>query len=284
MNFYLSAFADEYSPSLSGQIEGLNKHGIGFMEIRGVDGKNVAALTVEEAREIRAKLDAGGVHVSSIGSPFGKIGIKDDFAPHLENMKRTMEVAHVLGTDKMRIFSFFMPKGEDPANYRSEVLDRMEQMLLAADKANIILCHENEKDIYGDSPERCLDINEYFANRIKLIFDPANFINCGYKPYEDGFSILGDRIYYMHIKDASDGNTIVPAGCGIGRIPEILAKLAEGNRDMYTTLEPHLKVFAGLKDLENGENTTHIVDTYATSADAFAAATNALKGIVDGLK
>ncbi len=284
MKFMLSAFADEYSPSLDRQIEGLNQHGIEFMEIRGVDGKNVSSLTNDEAREIRRKLDAGGVRVSSIGSPFGKMNITDDFTGHFENFKRTMETAHILGTDKMRIFSFFTPKGEDPANYRSEVMARLEAMLLAADKANIILCHENEKDIYGDSPERCLDINEYFANRIKLIFDPANFINCGYKPYEECFSLLGDRIYYMHIKDASDRNTIVPAGCGIGQIPEILAKLAEGNRDMYTTLEPHLKVFAGLKDLENSDNTTKIVDTYATNEDAFAAATNALKGVIENLK
>lgn len=283
MKFYISAFSDEYSPSLFGQLEGLKKHGIGFMEIRGVDGKNISELTSNEAREIRNKLDEGGVRVSSIGSPFGKINIKDHFAPHLENMKRTMEVAHILGTDKMRIFSFFIPKGENPAAYRSEVLDRLEQMLLAADKENMILCHENEKEIYGDSPERCLDINEYFANRIKLVFDPANFINCGYKPYEDGFSILGDRIYYMHIKDASDSNTIVPAGYGIGQIPVILGKLAEGNRDMFVTLEPHLKVFDGLKALESSENTTHIVDTYATSEEAFGAATDALKRIIANL-
>ena len=35
--FVLSAFADEYSPMLDEQIEGLKKNGIGYMEIRGVD-------------------------------------------------------------------------------------------------------------------------------------------------------------------------------------------------------------------------------------------------------
>ena len=88
--FILSAFADEYAPELDLQIEGLKKNGIGFMEIRGVDGTNVSDLSLEQAHEVRRKLDAAGIGVSAIGSPIGKIGLDDDFEAHLEKLRHTI--------------------------------------------------------------------------------------------------------------------------------------------------------------------------------------------------
>ena len=56
----LCAFADEADPMLDGQIEALKANDISLLEIRGVDGKNISAVTPEEAKEIRNKLDANG--------------------------------------------------------------------------------------------------------------------------------------------------------------------------------------------------------------------------------
>ena len=80
----LSAFADEADKTLEGQISALEENGISLLEIRGVDGKNVSDITLKEAEKIRKKLDVHGISVWSVGSPFGKIEIKDDFAPHFE--------------------------------------------------------------------------------------------------------------------------------------------------------------------------------------------------------
>ena len=36
-----------------------------------------------------------------------------------------------------------------------------------------------KKEIYGDIPERCLElVNNMNSSQMKLIFDPANFIQC----------------------------------------------------------------------------------------------------------
>ena len=53
MNYQLAAFADEASASLEGQIAAMQENDIAMLEIRGVDGKNIADLTLEEAKEER---------------------------------------------------------------------------------------------------------------------------------------------------------------------------------------------------------------------------------------
>ena len=276
--FILSAFADEADALLSGQIEALKEAGIAGVELRGVDGKNVKDLTEDEAREVRAKLDAAGIKVTSMGSPFGKIGVKDDFEPHFKEFEHALELCKILGCDRMRMFSFFYPKGEDAYAYRDIVIERLTRMLDAADKAGITLCHENEKGIYGDVAARCLDLIKHFGGRLKCIFDPANFIQCGEKPIEN-FEILKDHIFYMHIKDALLANgAVVPSGCGDGSLPEIIKNLSAREGELVLTVEPHLTVFEGLKNLQD-EEVKHEY-SYPTRRAAFAAACDAIKGIL----
>ena len=114
---------------------------------------------------------------------------------------------------------------------------------------------------------------EAFDRRLGCVLDPANFIQSGAEPFEHAYRLLRPYMDYMHIKDALRSGTVVPAGMGIGGIPEILAMLArtwEG--ECILTLEPHLRVFAGLAGLENGAGRSVIGTAYATAADAFAAA------------
>ncbi|MBQ8509148.1 MAG: sugar phosphate isomerase/epimerase [Clostridia bacterium] len=278
--FVLSAFADEYSPNFDEQLEGLKKHGIGYMEIRGVDGKNVSDLTEDEMKAVRAKLDAAGIGVSSIGSPIGKIKVTDDFDAHMAKLANCIKAAHILGTKNIRIFSFYMPEGMTREEARPEVMRRLGAMLELAKKEDVVLCHENEKAIYGESAECCLDIQKEFGGEIKLIFDPANFIMDGHEPYPHAYDLLGDKIYYMHIKDASAEHVIAPAGKGVGRIPEILADLDKKvSGKMFLTVEPHLRVFKGFDALERDQKTT-MPNTYATSYEAFGTAVDAIKAII----
>lgn len=277
--FVLSAFADEYSPEFDKQLEGLKKNGVGFLEIRGVDGKNIADLTEDELKAVRQKLDKAGIGVSSIGSPIGKIKTSDPMEPHLDKLKNCIKAAKILGTPNIRMFSFYMPEGVSREEARPEVMKRLGMMLELAKTEGVTLCHENEKGIYGDSPETCLDIQKEFGGEIKLIFDPANFIECSYEPYPHGFELLGDRIYYMHIKDADNEHRIAPAGKGIGRISDIIKELDKREGKIFLTVEPHLRVFKGLEGLQTDDK-TKIPNTYATSEEAFGAAVSAIKEII----
>ena len=76
---------------------------------------------------------------------------------------------------------------------------------------------------------------------------------------------------------AVKNGTIVPAGCGVGGIPELLTVINLAHQgEFILTLEPHLRVFAGLAQLEGGPRTA-LGNAYASSAEAFAAAVTNLR-------
>lgn len=250
--FILSAFADEIDSDLKTQMDVLDQHGIKHIEMRGVNGKTLVYYSLEEVREIKRQLDERGFKLSAIGSPIGKINITDDFAPHLELFKHTLEIAKIMECKYIRMFSFFIPNGEDPAKYRDEVINRWRQFIKAAEDTGIILLHENEKDIYGDIPERCLDLLKTLdCDYVKGIFDFANFVQCDAQNYPYGYELLKDYIVYVHVKDAvySDHH-VVPAGQGDGKVKEVLTELYNKGFEGFLSLEPHLGNFTGFAALE----------------------------------
>ena len=266
MKYKLAAFADEASPYIDEQINVMKENGIDFLEIRGVDGENIADISVAKAREVKDKLDNAGLNVWSLGSPFGKIGIDDDFGKHLDSFKHGIELCDVLGTKHIRLFSFYGSEGRF-----DDVAERLRKFIDAAKGTGIILCHENEKGIYGDIASRCLEIQENFPE-IKAIFDPANFIQCG-QDTKEAWRLLSPYVEYMHIKDALTDGSVVPAGKGEGNLPYLLSEY----KGEVLTIEPHLTVFKGLEKLE-GSDKSHIGKyVYPDSFSAFKAAADALK-------
>lgn len=273
MKFKLAAFADEADSKLENQISAMVRNGIEYLEIRGVDGESVSDISVEKAREIRKKLEASGLAVWSVGSPFGKIGIDEDFTPHLEKFKHCIELAEILGAGHMRIFSFYIPR-ENTENYSEKVMSRLDKFLSAAKGSGVILCHENEKGIYGDIAQRCAEIHRNFPE-IKGIFDPANYIQCG-QDTKAAWESLSSYIEYMHIKDALADGSVVPAGKGMGNIPYILGEY----RGEVLTIEPHLSVFPGFEKLEQNNENMSQKYCYNSSEEAFDAAVSALKELI----
>lgn len=273
------AFADEADPSLDGQIRAMQRNGLAGLEIRGVDGKNISDLTVDEAKEVRRRLDDAGLITWSIGSPIGKINIEtDDFEAHKEKLKHTLELANVLGAEHLRMFSFYMPKEKDPSIFKNEVIDRMGAMATLAVGSGVVMCHENEKGIYGDNAARCLEILEAVP-LIRAVFDPANFVQCGQDTIE-AWNLLHPYVKYLHIKDAKADGDIVPAGQGAGNIPFILSEYRIQGGDGLT-LEPHLAEFSGLAGLEQeGEKSQVGGLRFANLHEAFDAGVAALKAIL----
>lgn len=268
----ISCFADEIDVSVDKQIALLKELGIKWVEFRSGDGKGIAEYTVEEARALKQKLDENGIGVSAIGSPIGKIGIKEDFAPHFETFRHVAKLAEILGTSCIRMFSFYMPEGEDPAAYREEVLNRLRELAGYAAEKNLVLLHENEKGIYGDNADRCLDLmKELAGEHFKCTFDFANFVQCG-QDTQEAYEKLKPYIAYVHVKDAQAGDgDVVPAGQGDGRLPEIFGLLEQKGYNGFLSLEPHLADFAGLQNLEQDVKKRGRSDQEAAFCQAYAA-------------
>lgn len=242
MTFVLSGFADEISPDPAAQLAVLAAEGITHLEFRGAWSTNVADLEDAHLASFQAAIDDAGVRVSAIGSPIGKIGINDPFDPELERMRRVAEIAGVLGTRLVRVFSFFIPEGEPPEQYRQQVIDRLAALTEIAAASDLVLAHENEKLIYGDTPQRCADlIKAIDSPALRATFDAANFVQCGVRPHTDGYDLIKPYLEYVQIKDAlKETGEVVPAGQGDGEIRQTLQALTTEGFDGYLSLEPHL--------------------------------------------
>lgn len=275
----LSAFADEYKTDFDGQLEGLRAFGIDFMELRFVNGTNVAALTDDEVKTVKSKLKANNIRVSAIGSPLGKINTADDMDAEMAKAERVFKTACELETKNIRMFSFYLDENKTKEENRSIVFSSLERMVKLASKYGVVLCHENEAKIYGESPLACREILDYFGGEMKCVFDMGNFTLDSYKPYPDAYELLKGYIEYFHIKDSLSAGAIVPPGCGEAQIEELLeAHCAYSMKDYFITLEPHLQTFSGLNALvgKGFENPYK----YETPELAFTDAVNKLKAII----
>lgn len=247
--YLLSAFADEYADSFILQCQELNKLGINYIEVRGIDGKNISTLTTKEIRQVKAIANDFGISFSSVGSPIGKIAIDGDIKSHIEMAKRVIGFARELNAKYIRIFSFYLPKDRTREQCKNEIFDTLERIVEVCKENGITPCHENEALIYGESPTNCLEILKHFNGDMKAVFDMGNFVLDGYNVL-NAYQTLKDYIGYFHIKDALSVGAIVPAGKGEGKIKEILENYKKTmTEDMFITLEPHLQTFSGLNAL-----------------------------------
>ena len=251
----LSGFADEINPQLDEQIRVLKKLGMHYVEMRGANGKGLVEYPLDEVEKIKEQLDENDIHLSSVGSPIGKIPITDGFEEHFKLFCHTVNIAHVMEVPYIRMFSFFMPEGEDPEKYHDEVFRRVGRMADYAAKHNVILLHENEKEIYGDVADRCRKLmEEFYSDHFKAVFDFANFVQC-HQDTKEAYEMLKPYIEYVHVKDAEwESGQVVPAGHGDGNVKEILKMLKKSGYEGFLSLEPHLADFAGFSALENGKS------------------------------
>ena len=242
MTVILSGFADEISPDPRAQLAALAAESISHLELRSAWSVNVADFSDEQLAAFRAAVNAAGVHVSAIGSPIGKVGLDAPFGLELDRMRRVADVAAELGTAIVRVFSFFLPVGEPPERHRGRVIDRMGALARIAEERGLVLAHENEKEIYGDVPDRCADlITAVGSPALRATFDPANFVQCGVRPFTDAYALLRPHLVYLQVKDAlATTGEVVPAGQGNGELRETLAALRDSGFAGFMSLEPHL--------------------------------------------
>lgn len=253
----LSGFADEIGPDLQQQIALCKETGITHLELRSVGGTNVLKFSDDQRRDIRQQLHDHGLGVVSIGSPCGKMPIDTPEHELMDQFKTAIDMARHFDAPLIRVFSFYPPGGEgkgDVSAIGGRVIEllRKQADLLDASGTTAVMVHENEKGIYGDIGDRCVELMEQVDSpRLRTAFDFANFIQCGENPL-DNWPRLKGYTSHIHIKDALAGSgEVVPAGEGDGHIGEILKDAHASGYRGFVSMEPHLKV-AGHSHGETG--------------------------------
>lgn len=266
-NIAISGFSDEISSDLNTQLKTVNKLGMHYISLRGIDDKNISKYSVDMIKnDVLPRLSKWDIGVSSIGSPIGKIYVDDEtaFQEQLAQLKTLCEISQLLNCRYIRIFSFYIPRNEGFDKYKDNVIEKLKQFAEIAEQYNVILLHENEKDIFGDIARRCkLIFEEVGSTHFKAIFDFANFVQCG-ENTQACYELLSDYIEYIHIKDAVyKDNVNVLCGTGDGQIESILTQIFKAGYKGFLTLEPHLVVFDSIKDLELEHSTETIQNSVA---------------------
>lgn len=278
-DFRFSAFADEITPDFDGQLAALKKLGIPMLELRGVDGKSFTQLTDEEIENVKQKLEQAGITLSALGSPIGKMDADGDFEAHLQLFERVMEIGEKLNCFRIRMFSFY-PGALSQEAFEEKVFSMMETLLSMAEARGFTLCHENEKDIYGDSPENEHRLLARFGGKLKAVLDLGNFAFCRMDP-APAYPLMKEYIEYFHIKDADEDGIIVPPGKGVARLEETLGKIASdrAGQEVILTMEPHLMMFTGLSSLSKLDDIRHKY-TFESPFEAFRVAYEAVREMV----
>ena len=279
----ITGFADEIAPDLTTQINSVKSLGISHIEMRSVDGDNLIFHSNEKVHEIKKHLDDNGVTLSALGSPLGKIGITDPFAPHFDAFKRAVEIAHIMETPNIRMFSFYLPEDKSPSDFEVPVFERLGKFVDYASANDIVLLHENEKGIYGEKAAQCKKLMDtFYGDHFKAIFDFANFVQANEDTLK-AYKLLKPYISYIHVKDALLANgSVVPAGMGDGHVAEILKDLYCSGFFGFLSLEPHLFNFQGLASLESTDKKTLIPESKTLSGfEAFSLAHESLLKILE---
>ncbi len=237
----LSGFGDEIDADPVVQVAVLQALGASAIEVRSAWGVNVVDLDDDQLAALHRVLQERGQAVSAIASPIGKVSVDEPVEHEVSRLSRAIRAAHALGTTNLRIFSFYFA-GRQPEAVRDDVLVRMRALADLAERDGVTLLHENEKDIYGDVPARVLDIVESVGSpALRLAWDNANYVQCGVRPFTDGWEQLAPYVDYLQVKDAlAADSSVVPAGEGDGELLQTLTALRDAGYSGYASLEPHL--------------------------------------------
>jgi len=238
----LSGFGDEIDPDPAVQVGVLQALGAYHIEVRGAWDTNIVELPEDQLDRLAKLLRDRGMGVSAIASPVGKVDVFGDPDAELARLRRAIAAAHRLGARYVRMFSFYRPEGVPVEQTRDTVLTRLRGFADLAEREGVVLVHENEKDIYGDVPQRVLDLVESVGSpALRLAWDSANFVQVGVRPFTDGYAMLRPHLEYLQVKDAVVATgTVVPAGEGDGELPATLTALRDDGYSGFASLEPHL--------------------------------------------
>ncbi|MFJ4027447.1 sugar phosphate isomerase/epimerase family protein [Paenarthrobacter sp. NPDC089989] len=238
----LSGFGDEVDPDPAIQAAVLLALGASHIEVRSAWGTNVSELAPADVERLKAILDEKGLKVSAVASPIGKVDVSLPVEHEVERLRQIISVAKGLDANYVRIFSFYRGEGQSQEDIRDAVIERMAALAAEAANERIVLLHENEKGIYGDTPERVLDMMEAVNSpALRVAWDNANFVQVGVKPYTQGYALLRPYLEYFQVKDAlASTGEVVPSGEGDGELDETIAALAADGFSGFASLEPHL--------------------------------------------
>lgn len=237
-SFTLTAVSDEVSSGTAEIVTVLQGQGIRQIELRKIDGKELAEIGDAERREILEKLEGSGFKISAINSGVNRIRIDGGLKQNLEKFKIYLNLAEFFKTRHLIISSFRCPERKTD-EYREEMLKNILEMVRLARGKNIMLLIENEPNTYAASSKDCKDILEAVnSSCLKLAFNPANFAAMGEKPFLKISPHIRKLSRILYVNDGLFSGVPRLPGYGNAEIKELISILRCRSFDGYFSLNP----------------------------------------------
>lgn len=216
--FHLAVINDEISPDLDHAAHiAANEFGLHYIELRNVNGKgllNMSSDEIAEAKKILAKYQLKVTDIASplfksdlAGAPLSKESPKQRnlSAPDVDQdalLDRCMELAKIFATDRIRCFDFW--RLDDPAPYRKQINQKLDEAATKCSKQGLVLVLENEMACNTGSGAEALATLSGVPNRgLMLNWDPGNSGTFATDvPFPDDYERLPkSRIGHIHAKN-----------------------------------------------------------------------------------
>ena len=248
----ISGIADEAGKNIEAQIRAHQELGWNAIELRFIDGVNVAADLPDDAFEMLAeKVLESGLKVTGFASAIGNWSrnIRDDFSKDVEELKTVITRMDRFGTKYIRTMSW-VGDGATDSEWRDESIRRYKELAKIAEDGGVILAHENCTGWAGLSAENQRQlIEEVDSENLCVLFDIGNTVAYGYDPIEY-YQGVKDLLRYVHIKDClvnpqgGKSDLFTFPGEGDAKVKEILTDLKASGYEGVVSIEPHVAAIA----------------------------------------
>jgi sugar phosphate isomerase/epimerase len=246
----LAGITDEAAPDLDTQVAVTRALGWDAVELRTVAGRAVADLSDRDFAAVADRLAAEGLTTVCVDSRIANWArpVTGPFAADLAELEVLAGRCATLGTRYVRVMSY-PNDGLAEDDWGREVVRRLRLLAVRAERAGLVLLHENCAGWAGTSAARAVRLLDAVDSpALGLVFDTGNGLEYGYDAHDMLAELLAavpDRVLHVQVKDA-DGTAAEPVyrypGAGAQRVPEQLRLLAAAGYCGAVSIEPHMAV------------------------------------------
>lgn len=224
----IGVLTDEVAKSPAEAIAFCKQYGIQWVELRGVPGakSHYGSLPESDLKQAAKEFADNGLRVSFLNTGFFKITLpgtepvraknetpenrekriarhKTEFDRWKEDLNKAILSAHILGVDKLRVFTFL--RVDNPSSVFQQTADVLGQMadILAKEKLKLLIENESACNVVS-----CKEVADFLKlmpqKNVGFNWDPLNGTSQKETPYPDGYALLPKkRIWNVQMKGHS---------------------------------------------------------------------------------
>jgi sugar phosphate isomerase/epimerase len=215
----LAVITDEIDNDLERALNVMQEEGIQGAELRQIWDKNIVDAPREYWQRAKELIDARGMTVVGIASPFYKCDLPGEqsdgpvgplhsasargLGDQISLLEHCLEAAQFFDTNLIRVFSFWR-RGVLTPEVEESIVDAFAEPAALAESAGVVLGLENEHACYLGTGSQTARVLEKIASRaVRAIWDPGNAFVDGERPFPTGYEAVKPFVTHVHIKDAA---------------------------------------------------------------------------------